>query len=156
MNRALRAVPALALAAALAAPASAQHSIGAGAEYRGYTFEEGLGVTAAQLLTVPMAARFPVGSFTLDVYGAWAQGKVEKSDVAYELLGFVDTRVKLAWQATPWALVSVGASLPTGNSTHDGEEAVVASVLAADLLGFSEATWGTGAQVNSSLATAMH
>lgn len=157
MSRRLRARAALALtlAGALAAPAAAQQSIGVGTEYMGYTFEEGLGASAAQLLLVPVAVRFPISSLTFDVYAAWAQGKVERDDVAYTLQGLVNTQVKFSWQATPWAMLSVGASLPTGNSTHDGEEAVVASVLAMDLLGFREATWGTGAQVTSSLATAM-
>ena len=157
MSRRLRAPMALVLAltAGLAAPAAAQQSIGVGMEYMGYTFEEGLGASAAQLLMFPVAVRFPVSSLTFDLYAAWAQGKVERDDVAYTLSGPVDTRLKVSWQATPWALLSVGASLPTGNSTHDGEEAVVSSVLAMDLLGFREATWGTGAQITSSLATAM-
>jgi hypothetical protein len=143
------------LTAGLAAPAAAQQSIGVGTDYMGYTFEEGLGASAAQLLLFPVALRFPVSSLTFDVYAAWAQGKVERDNVSYTLQGPVDTRVKLSWEATPWALLSVGASLPTGNSSHDGEEAVVASVLAMDLLGFREATWGTGAQITTSLATAM-
>jgi len=157
VNRLHRAHGALAIAltAGLAAPAAAQNSIGLGSEYMGYTFEEGLGASAAQLLLFPVAVRFPVRSLTLDVYAAWAQGRVERDDVAYTLQGPVDTRVKVSWQGTPWAMLSVGASLPTGNSTHDSEEAVVASVLAMDLLGFREATWGTGAQVTSSVATAM-
>lgn len=157
MNRLHRAHGALAivLAAGLATPAAAQSSIGVGAEYMGYTFEEGLGASAAQLLLFPVAVRFPLSSLTFDVYAAWGQGKVERDDVSYALEGPVDTRLKLSWQATPWAMLSVGASLPTGNSTHDGEEAVVASVLAMDLLGFREATWGTGAQMTSAVATAM-
>lgn len=157
MNRSLRAPAALALtlATVLAAPAAAQQSIGVGVEYQGFTFEEGLGASAAQLLMFPVAVRLPVSTLTFDVYAAWAQGKVERDDVAYTLQGPVDTRVKLSWQATPWALLSVGGSIPTGNSTHNGEEAVVASVLAMDLLGFREATWGTGAQITTSLATAM-
>lgn len=145
----------LVLAAVLALPAQAQRTIGVGVDYMGYSFEEGLGASAAQLVLVPVAVRFPIRSVVVDVYSAWAQGKVERDDVAYTLQGPVDTRVKLSYQVAPWALVSVGASLPTGNSTHDGEEAVVASVLAMDLLGFQEATWGTGAQVTSSVATAM-
>ena len=157
MSRRLRAPGALALGliAGLVAPAAAQQSIGVGAEYMGFTFAEGLGASAAQLLMFPVAVRFPVRSLTFDVYAAWAQGKVERDDVAYTLQGPVDTRLKVSWEATPWALLSVGASLPTGNSTHDSEEAVVSSVLAMDLLGFREATWGTGAQITSSLATAM-
>jgi hypothetical protein len=56
--------------------------------------------------------------------------------------------------ATPWALLSLGANIPTGNATHDSQEAVVASVLSTDLLGFREATWGTGFALTSSVATA--
>jgi len=145
----------LALTAVLALPAQAQRTVGVGVDYMGYSFEEGLGASAAQLMLVPVAIRFPVGSVIVDLYSAWAQGKVEREDVAYTLQGPVDTRLKLSYQAAPWALVSIGASLPTGNSTHDGEEAVVASVLAMDLLGFQEATWGTGLQVTSSVATAV-
>ncbi len=148
----------LALAAALGGPAAApvagQVTVGMGADYMGYTFEEGLGASAAQLFMVPVAVRFPMNVLTLDVYSAWAQGRVEQDDVAYTLQGPVDTRVKVSWQATPWVLLSVGAGIPTGNATHDAEEAVVSSVLAMDLLGFREATWGTGAQVTSSIATA--
>jgi hypothetical protein len=157
MNRRLRAPGGLALVlvAGLAAPAAAQNSVGVGVEYMGFTFEEGLGASAAQLLMFPVAVRFPVRSLTFDVYAAWAQGKVERDNVAYTLQGPVDTRLKVSWEATPWALLSVGAGLPTGNATHDSEEAVVSSVLAMDLLGFREATWGTGAQITSSLATAM-
>lgn len=155
MSRRLLAPLAVVAALALSAPASAQRTVGVGVDYMGYTFAEGLGASAAQLLLVPLAVRFPVSAVTVDVYSAWAQGKVERDNVAYTLQGPVDTRVKLSYQATPWALLSVGANLPTGNATHTGEEAVVSSVLAMDLLGFQEATFGTGLQVTSSVATAM-
>lgn len=157
MSRRLRAPAALAvvLSATLAAPVSGQQTIGVGVDYMGFTFAEGLGASAAQLLMVPVAVRFPVSALTFDVYASWAQGRVEREGVAYTLQGPVDTRVRVSWEATPWALLSVGANLPTGNATHDGEEAVVSSVLAMDLLGFREATWGTGLQVTSSVATAM-
>ncbi len=142
------------VAAAFAAPAHGQVSIGVGGDYMGYSFDDGLGASAAQLFMVPVAVRLPMGALTLDIYAAWAQGKVEREDVEFELNGPVDTQVKASLQATPWALLSVGVSLPTGNSTHDANEAVVASVLATDLLGFREATWGTGLGITSSLATA--
>ena len=157
MSRRLRAPAALAvvLSATLAAPGAGQQTIGVGVDYMGFTFAEGLGASAAQLLMVPVAVRFPMSALTFDVYGAWAQGRVERDGVAYTLQGPVDTRVRVSYQATPWALMSVGATLPTGNATHNTEEAVVSSVLAMDLLGFREATWGTGLQVTSSVATAM-
>ena len=153
----MRALAAVGAALALALPLQAQQTtMGIGAEYLGYTFDEGLGYEAAQLLLTPLAVRVPVGtSLSLDLYAAWAQGKVEVDDVSYTLDGPVDTRLKASWQATPWALVSFGVSLPTGNATHDGAEAIVASTLSADLLGFREATWGTGLAMTSSVATAM-
>jgi len=147
---------AIALATAVMASAvSAQITIGIGTDYVGYTFGEGLGATAAQLLMVPVALRLPLGdAIALDVAASWAQGKIERDNTTFSLQGPTDVRLKLSWSATPWALVSFGASLPTGNSMHDGEEAIVASVLATDLLGFRESTLGTGASLTSAVATA--
>lgn len=146
----------VALAALLvAAPLQAQRTIGVGVDYLGYSFDDGLGATAAQLMIMPVALRIPAGSVTFDFYSAWAQGKVEQDDVAYELSGPVDTRVKMSYQATPWALLSLGVTVPTGNERHTGEEAVVAAVLSTDLLGFREATWGTGFAMTTSAATAV-
>lgn len=145
------------LVALLAVPAAAQRrSVGAGFEFMGYSFDAALGTSSAQLYLAPVAVRLPLGqAFTLDLYSAWAQGWVERNNVAYELTGLVDTRVKATLQAAPWAILSVGASIPTGNATHTGEEALVASVLATDLLGFRETTWGTGTRITSSVATAV-
>ena len=142
--RTLSSVGAMIVVAALsAAPLRAQATVGVSVDYMGYSFDDGLGASAAQLFMIPLAVRIPVNdAFSLDLYSAWAQGKVERDDVAFNLQGVVDTRIKVSYQATPWALLGLGVSLPTGNSTHDGEEAVVASVLATDLLGFREATWG--------------
>ncbi len=151
-----RGAGAIALATAVMASAvSAQITIGIGTDYMGYTFDEGLGATAAQLLMVPVALRLPLGdAIAVDVAASWAQGKIERDNTTFTLQGPTDVRLKLSWSATPWALVSFGASLPTGNSMHDGEEAIVASVLATDLLGFREATLGTGASLTSAVATA--
>jgi hypothetical protein len=142
-------------AALCVTPAQAQTSIGTGVEFLGYSFDEGLGADAAQLMLVPAAVRVPVlPSLTIDLYGAWARGRVEREGTQLDLSGFVDTEIKASLQATPWALVTIGATLPTGNPTHTAEEAVVASILATDLLGFREATWGAGSAITSSVATA--
>ncbi len=151
----VRCAAGLALALTVATPAAAQSSIGGGVDYLGYTFDQGLGADAAQLFMIPVAARFPVSDkLTLDIYSAWAEGRVEQNNSVLKLSGPVDTNIKASFAATPWALVSIGANVPTGNSTHDGEEALVASVLSTDLLGFREATWGTGLAVTSSVAAA--
>jgi hypothetical protein len=141
---------------AMAVPTSAQQTIGISADYMGYTFDEGLGADAVQLFMMPVAVRFPITDvFSVDVYSAWAQGKVEREGTEFTLQGPVDTRVKASYQLGPWGLVSLAMGLPTGASGHNAEEAVVASVLATDLLGFREATWGTGFSMTSSVATAV-
>jgi hypothetical protein len=147
----------MALAVALGAqPATAQYSLGGGVDWLSYSFKDGLGVESAQLMMFPAALRLPVGAgLTFDIYSAWAEGRVETNGNQLTLSGPVDTSVKASYQATPWALVSVGVNVPTGKAGHNAEEAAVASVLATDLLGFGEASWGTGFAVTSSVATAV-
>ena len=151
-----RLVVAIAMVTAMALPVSAQQTIGISLDYMGYSFDEGLGADAASLLMIPLAIRFPVGSsMTVDLYSAYAQGKVERGDTEYTLQGVVDTQVKLSYQWSDWALFSLGVGIPTGNSTHDSEEAVVSAILSTDLLGFGETTWGTGFSVTPAIATAI-
>lgn len=146
---------ALLLALSIATPVDAQYVAGGGVDYLGYAFDAGLGADAAQLFMVPVAVRIPAGDkLIFDLFGAWAEGRVEQDNQVFALSGPVDTSVKASFQATPWALVSVAANLPTGNSAHSGEEAVVASVLSTDLLGFRETTWGTGTAITTSVASA--
>jgi len=155
-----RAAPAalLALVGLLGLPSArpvAAQSVGTGVDYLGYQFGEGLNADAAQLFMIPVAVRYPVRQdLSLDFFSAWAEGRVEQNNNTYKLSGLVDTNLKGTWQATPWAQVAVGINLPTGNSTHTDEEAVVASVLSTDLLGFREASWGTGFAITSSAAAA--
>jgi len=147
----------LALLAATLAPASAQYSVGTGVEYQSYDFDAGLGADGAQLTLIPIAARAPISAvegLTVDLYSAWAEGRVQVENEVLKLSGLVDTGVRGAYQATPWALVTVGVNLPTGPSQHSSAEALVASVLSTDLLGFREATWGRGFAVTSSVAVA--
>ncbi|RMH16575.1 MAG: hypothetical protein D6701_08720 [Gemmatimonadetes bacterium] len=140
------------------APAGAQQvdrSLGVGFVFQGYSFDQSLGVDAANLFMIPVAYRQPLGErFTAELYTAWAEGRVEQADRTFVLNGPVDTRLRATYQATPWALVTVSANFPTGNARHDTREAVVASVLSSDLLGFREATWGTGFAVTAGVATA--
>lgn len=151
-----RTAVAIAAAAAIAVPVAGQRpTIGTGVDYLGYSFEEGLQVEAAQLMVIPVALRVPAGErLSFDVYSAWAEGRVERSDGTSSLSGPIDTSVKASYQVAPWALLSVGVNVPTGDGTHDGEEAIVASVLSTDLLGFREATWGTGFAVTTSAGVA--
>lgn len=132
-----------------------QRSLSFAPNFHGYSFGDGLGVTSANLLMLPIALELPMTrTFSVDVYSAYARGRVEISDTVYSMDGPVDTRVRANWTATPWAIVTVGLNLPTGNSNHSSEEAVVANVLATEVLGFREASWGLGFGATTGLATA--
>jgi hypothetical protein len=104
---------------------------------------------------VPVAYELPLGrSVSLDFYSAYARGAVEVADTVYHLNGFVDTRVRANWAATQWAMITLGLNIPTGDSRHDAEEAVVSNVLATEVLGFREASWGLGFGATTGIATA--
>jgi len=156
-NGSERVIGAVLLALLVTVPASAQVSIGTGVEFQSFDFDAGLGADRAQLLMVPVAARFALPSvegLSFDIYSAWAEGRVQVEDTVFKLSGPIDTGVRAAYQVTPWALVTLGANVPTGNSKHTDEEALVASVMSADLFGFREATWGRGFAFTSSAAVA--
>ncbi len=152
-------IAALALLGAVS-PAAAQRgspAFGTGVHFQGYNFDDGLGVSGANLLMVPFAAQTPIGSrITADVYTAYATGSVLIGETQHRLSGMVDTRVRANFQATPWALLTLGVNVPTGNATHTDSEARVAAVLASELLGFREASWGLGAGFTTGIATAHH
>ena len=139
-------------------PAAAQanaRSLGISGVFQGYDFDDGLGVDAAQLVMIPVALRVPVGEkFSAELFSAWAEGRVKRDGRVSVLNGLVDTRLHFGYRASPWAIVTASVNLPTGNVTHESEEAIVASVLSSDILGFRESNWGTGAYVTSGIATA--
>ncbi len=142
------------LTAGLLEAQGVQQSLGVGVNFQGLSFDEALGIEVANLLLIPIAYRFSVSEkFSADLYAAWAEGRVERENETFVLNGAVDTRVRLSFQASPWAVFTVGAALPTGNATHNSEEAVVASVLSSDILGFNEASWGTGFAITTGVAT---
>lgn len=148
----------LALAVACPPASHAQevrHAVAVGTQFQSYTFQEGLGAKVATLNLVPVAYALPLGDrFVLDLYGAYADGRVEKGGVTFILKGMVDTHVRASFQLAPWALLTGALTLPTGKSAHNDAEAVVASVLSTDILGFREASWGTGGAVASGIALA--
>ena len=119
-----------------------------------YQFDE-MEVETASLFIVPVGYEFSPGSrLTIDAYTAYARGDVKVGGTTHTLQGIVDTRVRASIAATPWAVLTLGVNIPTGNATHDESEAVVASALSTELLGFREALWGTGFGFTSGVATA--
>lgn len=122
---------------------------------QGYSFGSESGVESATLLLLPVAFTMPVSrGLTLDLYGAYARGAVNLENETHTLQGIVDTRLRASYAVTPWAVISAAVNLPTGNATHDSEEAIVASALSMELLGFREALWGTGFGFTTGVSTA--
>jgi hypothetical protein len=148
-------LPGLLFGPDVAAGQEDSHAFGLGAHFQSYVFDEALGAEVANLTLIPAAYTLPLGDrFSFDLYGAYAYGQVEQEGVTHTLQGPVDTRVRANYRVTPWAVFTASVNLPTGTTSHDSEEAIVASVLSTDILGFREATWGTGAAVTGGLATA--
>jgi len=147
-----------AAALALALPVQAQLQPGvlsAGVQFQGYDFDDALGVEAANLIMVPAAYQFGIGSnLSIDLYSAWARGAALIGGSEYTLSGPVDTRVRANYTVAPWAVITVGLNLPTGTASHSSDEARVAAVLATELLGFREASFGLGFGATTGVATA--
>ena len=161
MSRPVIAWAVAAIAVATAAPAAleaqATSRFGVGPMFESYTFADPAqaGLEGITLLSTPFAARIGLGRrVTLEVGGAYAMGKVTGSDGAVsELSGLTDTNVMLHLAVVPDALtLSVMAAAPTGQSTHDAAQALVAGVVSADLLPFRVSSWGGGGGIGMRLA----
>jgi len=147
----------LALLAVYAQPAQSQerHTLAIVGAFQGYSFPKELAVKSATLAIVPVGYQFVASrSLSFDFYTAYARGAVEVGGESFTLQGLVDTRVRASLNVTPWAVITGALNLPTGNATHDQEEAIVATALSTELLGFREALWGTGFGATTGLATA--
>jgi hypothetical protein len=154
-----QALVALAATLIIGTPVRAQlasdFSVTVAPNYRAFSLDESLRASSASLMLLPVAVRVPIGRrFSVDGYTAYARGSVETGTGTLTLSGPVDTQLRATWAAAPWARVTVGANLPTGNGTHSTEEAEVAALLSTDLLGFREARFGTGAGITTGIALA--
>lgn len=141
--------------AALFAQQPASPAIATGAYFQGYDFDAGLPVEGVNLFIVPVGVELPLGSRVgIDVYSAYAHGAVKQDGVIRTLSGVVDTRLRGSFTLAQSTVLTFGLNLPTGQSTHDAGEALVASALSSDLLGFREANFGIGTGVTTGIATA--
>ncbi len=164
-----RALPALCLLAALAPlPAKAQGGLtpalpflsgGAGAAFEMYRFGDAqpTGVDRISVYTAPFAARTRlVGASALEVTGAYASGRLTRLDGSTTTLsGFTDTQISLVLPVKEQvATVTVVAIVPTGKATMSADEAIVAGVVASELLPFRVSSWGAGGAAGLSAAVA--
>ena len=122
----------------------------AGAVFESYGFGEAeeVGLRSLSLFSVPLAAAVPLGNqATMEVRSAFARGSLETvTGETVEVSGLTDTEVRLGVRvpgAVTLQLQAIGV-LPTGNSSHMDEEAVVAGAIASDLLPFRVSNWGAG------------
>lgn len=145
-------------ALAVASPLTgAAQTVGGGAFLQSYRFDDPVaaGLETIQLFATPFTLAVPLGSrLSLDASGAFARGAARSPDgQEVTLSGPTDTHVGLsAAVGVDWLVVTARASLPTGSSTHSAAEALVASVVAAELLPFTVNTWGSGGSFGGDVA----
>lgn len=133
--------------------------VGGAATFERYAFaeEDGSELESISLLSLPFEARAELASnVSLTARGAWAQGRVAWRDgTEMELSGPTDTELRLSWELARRAIrVELLGYLPSGKTTHDAEEAVVAGIIAADLLPFRISNWGSAGSVGMSVSGA--
>ena len=137
------------------ARAQSDRSLAFSPTFQGYWFPKEIGATSATLAILPIAYAMPVSrTVSFDLYTAFARGDVTTNDTKHTLQGLVDTRIRANLAVTPWAVITGAVNLPTGKATHDEDEAVVATALSTELLGFREALWGTGFGATVGIVTA--
>jgi hypothetical protein len=121
----------------------------AGFGYESYHFSdhEAVGLRSAFLATMPFSAGADLFPATrLRVRGAWADGRLERSDgTSASIRGLTDTEVQV--EATLGAdrmRVAGIVQLPTGHAGYTQDEAAVAGIIGADVLPFRISSWGSG------------
>jgi hypothetical protein len=149
----------LVLGVAAAAPAIGQQPLArsgaTGINVHSYTMGSGLGASSATLFLLPVAVQLPLNPRLLgEFYTAYGIGRVGLEGRALQIAAPTDTWLRVSYTLAGNAVAALGVNIPTGHPTHDGEEAVVAAVLATDLLGFREASWGMGLAGTAGLSTA--
>lgn len=158
-------LPRLAIATAGAAialsvatwPLQAQ-SVGAGAHVQSYSFDDPTiaGVESVRLVVTPFAAAVDLGRVSMGLSGAYASGTATgPGGGEASLSGPTDTDLVLTYRPGPdWLAVSASSALPTGKSSLDTEGSFVAAFIAAELLPFEIASWGSGGDVGGDVAVA--
>ena len=117
-----------------AAPQSvAAQAVGGGGLLQSYRFDDAnaAGLSEYTLLSTPFAVSLPIGGrVSIQAAGAFADARALGPDGSEATLsGLTDTEVGIALALGPDRVVlTAGAALPTGQSTHSLTEAAVAGV----------------------------
>lgn len=146
-------------AALLCVPASvAAQSVGAGTHFQSYRFDAPViaGVESVGLFVLPFAVAGELGSVSVGLSGAFARGTATgPAGAEASLSGPTDTELVLTYRPGPeWLMVSATSALPTGRASLSTEESFVGALVAAELLPFEIASWGSGGDVGGEVAMA--
>lgn len=138
-------------------PAAAQ-AFGAGAHFQGYRFDDPAiaGVESVGLFVMPFAAAGELGAVSVGLSGAYARGTATgPAGAEAELSGPTDTELVLTYRPGPdWLMISASSALPTGRGSLSTEESFVGALVAAELLPFEIASWGSGGDMGGEVAVA--
>jgi hypothetical protein len=149
----------VALTAPGALTAQTGFRIGGGGAWEHYSFRTpaAIDIESLSLTTAPFAAELGVGNrWTLRLAGAYASASLARPDGTESTLsGLTDTEASVRLDLGGGsAAITAMALLPTGKSTLTYDELFVAGAIAADVLPFRVANWGTGGGVGASIALA--
>jgi hypothetical protein len=128
---------------------------GATLEYYQFTEKNQVGLASVTLVTTPLAGRASLGRVaTFTVVGAFATAQLRTADGKASVMeGLTDTRATLDLHLIPNGLTLSGIFIaPTGESRQSADEALVAGLVAADLLPFGITNWGTGGGIGFQLS----
>ena len=134
-------------------------AVGSGGLLQSYRFDDAnaAGLSEFTLLSTPFAVSLPVGDrVSIQAAGAFADARALAPDGSEATLsGLTDTEVGIALAlGADRVVLTAGAALPTGQSTHSLTEAAVAGVVAAELLPFAVINWGSGGGAGGDMAVA--
>jgi hypothetical protein len=163
MRRLLLAVATLVVAASTRILGQASDAIYArvsavsGWEFRGYSFDPGIGAKRVAEWSIPVIVVAPLGRrLALDLTTRYASGRLESyGDTAQTLSGLTDTEVRLLYTASRDRLVgSLSFNLPTGQRTLSAREFQVAAAVGGTYLSFPVPNFGTAFGVTGGIAYA--
>jgi hypothetical protein len=130
----------------------------AGAEFYGVSFDPGLGAKSVSEIVAPLGVAIPVGprfAFDAGTYLVSATRKAETGETA-TISGLTDLTLRAGYQLVPDAVaLTVSVNLPTGQSSLDADQVLVAGATATDLVPFPVTSFGSGFNVTSGAAVAV-
>lgn len=130
-------------------------TVAAAVHVQSFSFKSGSDARSATLFLAPFSFQRAIGSrAAVDGYAAYGVGRVGVDSQQFEFRGPVDSWLRLRVAASRSTVLAIGVALPTGIERHTSEQSVVANVLSNDLLGFREATWGSGGSATMGVSVA--